>query len=98
MFRKGFSDIWEIGIGEHVLIVHGSYSPGCPSHWSDWDGGYPAEPDCIEIEKVYLARWDSKNKKIGKKSREIHEGKDTEAWDKLLSNLEERILESISEE
>ena len=60
--------------------VVGDIAPEEPSHWSEWDGGYPGCPASIEDAKICLLS--------GKREREIQEpANPTKAQEKAWSNF-----------
>ena len=86
---------YEVELRGHSFLVTGTYYPGEPRVTSGpAERWYPGSPECVEIEKVELVR--------GKRKRELKEtGFPNEfektAWDSLLEELEEKILESMQE-
>ena len=68
----------------HELYLTGTFYKGCPAHWSDWDGGYPGEPDYIDDISIFMVR--------GKKRRKLQDPEGD-----LAMELHDKFMEALDE-
>jgi hypothetical protein len=67
----------------HDLHVVGDISPAEKATWSEWNGGYPGCPACLEDLTIFLVR--------GKKERKLEDPDG-----KLGEKIEDTIFDEIS--
>ena len=101
---RSFSDVWEVESREHTFLVHGTFNPGEKAITSGpADNWYPGSPECVEIDKVEMVLVRAGHKKPYQKKREIEcrpipTAEEQKAYDKLLSDLEDAVLEGMNQE